>query len=78
MPTAICPSLWFPPGVENGDWRSDPGRINAARAQRSISPTSLLYFELNGTLRELRGAATAMRVFAEYIQRNPSAFVVGK
>jgi paraquat-inducible protein B len=47
-------------------------------AQRSISPTSPLYFELNGTLRELRSAATAIRVFAEYIQRNPSAFVTGK
>jgi paraquat-inducible protein B len=47
-------------------------------AQRSISPSSPLYFELNGTLRELRSAATAIRVFAEYIQRNPSAFVTGK
>ena len=46
-------------------------------AQRSISPTSPLYFELNSMLRELRSAAASVRVFAEYMQRNPSAFING-
>lgn len=47
-------------------------------AQSSISPSSPLYFELNRTLRELQAAAAAIRVFAEFIQRNPSALLTGK
>jgi paraquat-inducible protein B len=47
-------------------------------AQKSISPDSPLYFELNSTLRELQAAATAIRIFAEYIQRNPNALLTGK
>jgi paraquat-inducible protein B len=47
-------------------------------AQKSISPDSALFFELNSTLRELQAAAAAIRVFAEYIQRNPNALLTGK
>jgi len=46
-------------------------------AQRVISPGSPIYFELNGTLTELKSAARAIRVFAEYIQRNPNALLTG-
>jgi len=46
-------------------------------AQQDISPQSPLYYQLDSTLRELEAAATAIRVFAEYIQRNPSALLSG-
>jgi len=46
-------------------------------AQQDISPQSPLYYQLDNTLRELKLAATAIRVFAEYIQRNPSALLSG-
>jgi paraquat-inducible protein B len=46
-------------------------------AQHVISPGSPIYFELNSTLTELKSAARAIRVFAEYIQRNPNALLTG-
>jgi hypothetical protein len=46
-------------------------------AQRVISPSSPIYFELNSTLTEFKSAARAVRVFAEYIQRNPNALLTG-
>ena len=46
-------------------------------AQQAIAPSSPLYYQLNNTLRELKGAATAIRIFAEYIQRNPNALLTG-
>jgi len=55
-------------------------QVNAtlAAAQVAIEPSSPIYYEISGTLRELKSAATAIRVFAEYIQRNPSALLTGK
>jgi phospholipid/cholesterol/gamma-HCH transport system substrate-binding protein len=63
--------------------RSASGALDQAEstlrtAQRAISPDSPLYVELNSTLQELRTAATAIRVFAEYIERNPGALLTGK
>jgi paraquat-inducible protein B len=46
-------------------------------AQRLISPGSPVYFELTSTLTEFKSAARAIRVFAEYIQRNPNALLTG-
>ena len=46
-------------------------------AQRLISPGSPIYYELNSTLTEIKSAARAIRVFAEYIQRNPNALLTG-
>ncbi len=46
-------------------------------AQAALTPSSPVYFELVSTLRELKYAATAIKVFAEYIQRNPSALLTG-
>ena len=46
-------------------------------AQRVISPSSPIYFELNSTLTEFKSAARAVRIFAEYIQRNPNALLTG-
>ncbi len=56
----------------------EQAQVTLKTAQGSISPDSALYFELNSTLRELQAAATAIRVFAEYIQRNPNALLMGK
>jgi len=55
----------------------DQASTTLRSAQSAISPDSPLYYELNSTLRELKTAATAIRVFAEYIQRNPSALLSG-
>jgi paraquat-inducible protein B len=46
-------------------------------AQGTLSPSSPMYFELLGTLREFRFAATAVKVLAEYLQRNPNAILTG-
>jgi len=49
-----------------------------AVADRAISPSSPIYYEAIAMIRELKGAATAIRIFAEYIQRNPNALLTGK
>ena len=46
-------------------------------AQGVLSPSSPAYFELVATLREFKFAATAVKVLAEYLQRNPSAILTG-
>jgi len=46
-------------------------------AQRLISPGSPVYFELTSTLSEVKSAVRAIRVFAEYIQRNPNVLLTG-
>jgi paraquat-inducible protein B len=46
-------------------------------AQGVLAPSSPVYFELVGTLREFRFAATAVKVLAEYLQRNPGAILTG-
>jgi paraquat-inducible protein B len=47
-------------------------------AQGAIAPTSPLYFEINGTLREIRNAAVSLRTLADYLERNPNALLTGK
>jgi paraquat-inducible protein B len=56
----------------------DQAELTLRAAQRSISPDSSLYFELNRTLREVRSAASQLGVLAEYLQRNPNALLTGK
>src|SRR4029077_16586718 len=51
----------------------DQAKALVVAAQRLISPGSPIYYELNSTLTEFKSAARAIRVFAEYIQRNPNA-----
>ena len=46
-------------------------------AQRLLAPGSPITFEAVATLRELRNAATAFKVLAEYLQRNPNALLIG-
>src|SRR5262249_51538257 len=44
----------------------------------AISRDSPLYFQINDTLREIKGAAGAIRTLANTLQRNPSAILTGK
>jgi paraquat-inducible protein B len=46
-------------------------------AQRTLAPGSPITFEAVATLRELRNAAAAIKVLAEYLQRNPNALLTG-
>ena len=46
-------------------------------AQAVLSPASPLYYEALGTLREFRFAAEAVKVLAEYLQRNPNSILTG-
>ena len=46
-------------------------------AQRVLAPGSPITFEAVATLRELRNAATAFKILAEYLQRNPNALLIG-
>jgi paraquat-inducible protein B len=55
----------------------DQALLLVQAAQRLISPGSPVYFELTSTLSEFKSAARALRVFAEYIQRNPNALLMG-
>ena len=55
----------------------DAAYLTLQTAQRVIGPDSPLLYELNSTLRELKAAVTAVRIFAEYIQRNPNALLTG-
>jgi paraquat-inducible protein B len=47
-------------------------------AQRIIEPNSPLYVQANQTLQEIKGMAVAIRVLAEYLQRNPNSVLTGK
>ena len=55
----------------------DQAQALVVAAQRLVSPGSPIYYELNSTLTEFKAAARAIRVFAEYIQRNPNALLTG-
>jgi paraquat-inducible protein B len=43
-----------------------------------VAPGSLLDAQLNATLREVGGAAQAMRILADYLERHPEAILQGK
>lgn len=55
----------------------DQAYLTLRTAQNAISMDSPLMYQLNSTLRELKAAVTAVRIFAEYIQRNPNALITG-
>lgn len=61
---------------------ADAALGSAAKAlnavQGTVSPNSSLYFQLNDALRQISLAATEIRVFAAYLQRNPNALLTGK
>ncbi len=47
-------------------------------ANQDFGPQSPIRFEVLTTLRELRLAATSIRILAEFLQRNPNALLTGK
>jgi paraquat-inducible protein B len=49
-----------------------------ANVQATVEPGSPLNYQLSQTLDELTSAARAVRVLADYLERNPSALVRGK
>ena len=53
-------------------------RSTLATAQGLIAQDSQIRFELEAMLRELRGAARSIRLFADYLERHPEALIQGK
>jgi paraquat-inducible protein B len=47
-------------------------------AQNVVSPDSPVFFEITSTLREIKNTAAAVRLLAEYLERNPNALLTGK
>ena len=52
------------------------GTLVSARA--IIDPESPAFYELTRSLREISGAARALRLLADYLERNPRALIFGK
>ena len=52
------------------------GALASARAV--IDPESPTFYELTKSLREVSGAARALRILADYLERNPTALIFGK
>ena len=52
------------------------GALASARAV--IDPESPTFYELTKSLREISGAARALRILADYLERNPTALIFGK
>ena len=49
-----------------------------AMVRNDYSQESAMYRQINATLIELKATSAAIRRFAEYLQRNPDALIVGK
>ena len=49
-----------------------------ASARAIIDPESPTFYEVTKSLREISGAARALRMLADYLERNPRALIFGK
>ncbi|HUK09455.1 MAG TPA: MlaD family protein [Stellaceae bacterium] len=47
-------------------------------AQNVVSPDAPVFYEITSTLREIKSAASSLRLLAEYLERNPNALLTGK
>jgi paraquat-inducible protein B len=56
----------------------EQARKSLSSAEASLNADSALQFRLNSALEELAGAARALRVLADYVERNPDALIFGK
>jgi paraquat-inducible protein B len=54
------------------------GEGTLASARAVIDPESPTFYELTKSLREISGAARALRILADYLERNPRALIFGK
>jgi len=54
------------------------GEGTLASARAVIDPESPTFYEVTKSLREISGAARAVRILADYLERNPSALIFGK
>jgi paraquat-inducible protein B len=54
------------------------GEGTLASARAVIDPESPTFYEVTKSLREISGAARAVRLLADYLERNPTALIFGK
>jgi phospholipid/cholesterol/gamma-HCH transport system substrate-binding protein len=54
------------------------GEGTLASARAVIDPESPTFYEVTKSLREISGAARAVRILADYLERNPTALIFGK
>ena len=54
------------------------GEGTLASARAIIDPESPTFYEVRKSLREISGAARALRILADYLERNPRALIFGK
>jgi len=64
--------------MSKADAALDQADATLRGAQRFLKPDSPVYVEITQTLQDLRATASAIRAFAEYLQRNPNALLTGK
>ncbi len=64
--------------VRNLDRTLASARGTLDSATTLIEPNSVLSQQLNSTLQEVSGAARAVRLFADYLERHPEALIRGK
>jgi paraquat-inducible protein B len=64
--------------VEQFDDALAAGESALSNASVQIKGDTELAFQLSATLDELQGAARSLRVFLDYIERNPEALIRGK
>lgn len=66
------------PAIEQLDDALAAGEAALSNASEQMKGDTELAYELTTTLDELQGAARALRVFFDYIERNPEALIRGK
>ena len=66
------------PAIDRLDGALGAAQDALRNASRQIQGDTELAYELNSTLDELQGAARSLRVFLDFIERNPEALIRGK
>ena len=66
------------PAVDKLDRALAAGEAALSSASDNMKGDTQLAYELTATLEELQGAARTLRVFLDYIERNPEALIRGK
>ncbi len=64
--------------IDNANGALSQAELLLRTVNRDLGPQSPIRFEVLTTLRELRTAATSIRILAEFLQRNPNALLSGK